>query len=131
VRKLQVWIVDDSDSDVYLIQLALSKTGVPMEVKPFSNGDQAIDAIAACQENQELVPDIVLLDMHLPGMDGLEILSAIRAAAHFPNVRVGVFGQPPEHETMPAADCYRRKVGDLDEFIAEIEFAVSQLRPVA
>jgi CheY-like chemotaxis protein len=129
VRSLQVWIVDDSTPDVYLIQLALSKTGVPMEIQSFSDGEKAVEAVDACRNQSSTPPDIVLLDMHLPKIEGIDVLRAIRAAPNLSNVRVAIFGQKRERDAGPKADCYLRKPGDLDEFVAEISTALSRLRP--
>jgi CheY-like chemotaxis protein len=129
LRSLQVWIVDDSTPDVYLIQLALSKTGVPMEIQSFLEGEKALDAVEACQSKGAAAPDIVLLDMNLPRVSGTEILRAIRGASRLSNARVAIFGAPNEHDPMSAADCYLRKPGDLDEYVAEIGSALSRLRP--
>lgn len=129
MRSLQVWIVDDSAPDVYLIQLALSKTGVPMEMKSFQDSELALQAVKASGDQRTPAPDIVILDMHMPKVDGADILRAIRAAPSLSGVRVAVFGQPREHAQGPAADCYLRKPGDLDEFVAEIGGALRQLRP--
>ena len=128
MRTLQVWIVDDSSPDVYLIQLALSKTGVPMEIQSFQESERAMQAVEACRDRGAAPPDIVILDMHMPKIDGAEILRVIRAAPNLSHVRVAVFGQAREHAPGFAADCYLRKPGDLDEFVAEIGRGLQQLR---
>ena len=124
-----MWVVEDSAPDVYLIQLALKKTGIPMELKLFSDGDVAMAAVQACCDGTGIAPDIVLLDLHLPRTDGIEILRGIRRAPRMSKVRVAVFGQPHNLASSPAADCYLRKPGDLDEFVAEIGSALRQLSP--
>lgn len=63
-------VVEDNPDNRLLLQAIL---GTAFEVTEFDNGPDALAAFA------ERAPDLVLLDISLPGMDGLEILSRIRA----------------------------------------------------
>lgn len=66
----KVLIVDDQFGIRILLQEVLQKDGY--EVNLASNGKQALDLI------KKRLPDLVILDMKIPGMDGLEILEAIK-----------------------------------------------------
>lgn len=67
----KVLLVDDEPDIVFVSTMALEKFG-HMEVVSASSGPEAIERLATIE------PDVVLLDMMMPGMDGLEVLSAIR-----------------------------------------------------
>ena len=67
--KLKVLAVDDSPSIVHLLKDILSHHGCRVEV--------AKDGQTALQKYEELKPDIVTLDLGLPGMNGYEVLSKI------------------------------------------------------
>lgn len=66
-----VLIVDDVPLNVLLIQKMLSKQ--PYELRTANNGQQALDLVA--QEK----PDLILLDLMMPGIDGFEVLRRLRA----------------------------------------------------
>ena len=69
----RVVLVDDVAANVILLQRMLATFGLH-EVWSTSNPHQAVDLVLSVQ------PDLVLLDLHMPGMSGLDVLRALRAA---------------------------------------------------
>ena len=69
----RVLIVDDVQSNVLLLTKILRGAGVK-HVHGFTDPFEALSAY------QELEPDAVLLDLHMPGMDGIELLGRLRAS---------------------------------------------------
>lgn len=65
-----IYVVEDDDDIALLISHHLAKNGY--EVVRYADGASALDAI------KQKKPDLVLLDLMLPGMDGLELLKQIR-----------------------------------------------------
>ena len=87
----RVLVVDDILSNVKLLEAKL--TAEYFEVLTASSGEQALTRVAA-----EL-PDIVLLDVMMPGMDGFEVCRRIKAnprIAHIPIVMVTALDQPSD-----------------------------------
>ena len=64
-------VVDDEDSLTDLLSMALRYEG--WDVRLASDGSQALSTI------REFAPDIVVLDIMMPGLDGLSVLSRLRA----------------------------------------------------
>ncbi|MEG3982297.1 adenylate/guanylate cyclase domain-containing protein [Microcoleus sp. D3_18a_C4] len=69
----RVLIVDDSLNNLLLLELILSRKGYKVEAA--SSGQQALDAVDLAQ------PDLILLDIMMPDMDGYEVCSRLKATA--------------------------------------------------
>jgi CheY-like chemotaxis protein len=74
------FIVED-DKDLALI-FTHSLTSADFEVEVISDGQAAIERL------DEFVPDLVVLDMHLPHVSGVEVLNHIKNDSRFENTRV-------------------------------------------
>jgi DNA-binding response OmpR family regulator len=75
-----VLVADDDDDILLLVTTRLTRDG--FEVVSARNG---IEALALAQEHK---PRIAVLDVGMPGLDGIEVLTAIRAAADLKDTRV-------------------------------------------
>jgi YesN/AraC family two-component response regulator len=106
----RVLIVDDAEEIRMLLRAAMSKrTGLTVV-------GEAADGVEAVRQATELQPDLVMLDLAMPHMDGLEALPLIRAAV--PDVRVIVLsgftqGTLMEKVLAAGADHYVAKGGSL------------------
>lgn len=75
-----ILIVEDEHELARVVQSYLEQAGMTVRVE--SNGDQGLRAW------EQLHPDLVLLDLNLPGMDGLEVAKAIRRKSETPIIMV-------------------------------------------
>jgi two-component system, chemotaxis family, chemotaxis protein CheY len=78
----RILVVEDSSLVVSIIRLALRRYH-PCQVTCTTNGVEALDAIS-----REGEPDLVLLDVNMPRMNGLELLQELRALGAVPRVPV-------------------------------------------
>ena len=78
MAKSRVLVVDDEESMRYFLERSLKRRGYKVECA--ASGEDAIEAARG------EAPDLVLLDLRLPGMDGIETLSKLRAIR--PDARV-------------------------------------------
>lgn len=69
-----VCIVDDDDIYQFTTTILLRKTELVNKIVVFSNGLKAIDFLKEEMGNKENIPDILLLDVNMPVMDGWEFL---------------------------------------------------------
>jgi len=114
-EKPYILIVDDDPNIAHLVQLYLDKEG--FTVKVASRGD---DALA---EFRKLPPDLMLLDVMLPGMDGTQVLRAVRRTSSIPVImltaRDEVFDKVLGLEM--GADDYITKPFDAKELVARVK----------
>src|SRR5262249_37074650 len=74
--KAQLLIVDDEPASRYGIKKALAP--FRLQIQEAGDGKQAVEKI------RQLSPDLVILDINLPGMDGLSVLSELGTTNHSP-----------------------------------------------
>jgi chemotaxis family two-component system response regulator Rcp1 len=76
-----ILLVEDSQADVKIIERALREGSVDHRLTVIRDGRQALDYLLRLQDPgslNELVPDLILLDLNLPGIDGCQVLSRIK-----------------------------------------------------
>jgi chemotaxis family two-component system response regulator Rcp1 len=79
-----VLLVEDNLADAGLLRWALADTQVRFEITVVRDSEAAFEHLRA----QAAAPDLVLLDLNLPGRDGREILQEIRASTRFGTIPV-------------------------------------------
>ena len=90
MKTLRVLLVEDDEDHVFLIRRALADlAGAEVAVEVAGDGEQAVERLARSRFSPGGPPQLVLLDLKMPRMDGLEVLRRIRAdeaAARLPVV---------------------------------------------
>ncbi len=71
IRRARIFVVDDEPSSTSLIRALLATAGFD-RVATFNDASRALD------ELEQTEPDLVLLDMHMPGMNGLEFMRRLQ-----------------------------------------------------
>jgi chemotaxis family two-component system response regulator Rcp1 len=70
-------LVEDDDASQMLMKQAIKTSALDYVLNIAGNGEEALDFLNKCGPAQ--LPDLILLDLNLPGKNGLEILKEIRA----------------------------------------------------
>jgi len=81
-RALRVPLVEDDDDDdhLFLIRRSLRDlAGVAVAVDVARTGEQALDRLRRGRVDSRALPELVLLDLRIPRLDGLAVLGRIRA----------------------------------------------------
>jgi chemotaxis family two-component system response regulator Rcp1 len=76
-----ILLVEDSRADVKIIERALAEGNVTHRLTVLPDGRQAFAYLGRLQDAgtpAELIPDLILLDLNLPGIDGFQVLSHIK-----------------------------------------------------
>jgi CheY-like chemotaxis protein len=79
----RILVVDDVSEELQIIHEALSIPG-GFEIHGVNHGDAAFDHLATSPR----LPDLILLDVHMPGMSGLEVLAGIKMDSRWGDIPV-------------------------------------------
>jgi CheY-like chemotaxis protein len=86
---LNLLLVEDNLPDALVIRDAIRKENLPIAIHIAPDGEQAIEFIKAAETSEEAPrPQVLLLDLNLPKLDGFEVLRAIRANETFKDIPV-------------------------------------------
>ncbi len=114
----RILVVDDEVEIVRALQRSLAAHG--FEVFTAQSGEEALEAVAHYR------PDVMLLDLGLPGMSGLEVAKAVRAQSNLPIIVLSV--KDTERDKVLAldlgADDYVSKPFGMNEVLARIRVAL-------
>ena len=120
-----ILLVEDNPDDVELTLRALKKNNVTNEVVVAHDGVEALDYLfgsgAYAGRDLSVMPTVILLDLKLPKMDGLEVLRRLRADDRTRLLPVVILTSSKEEQDIVngyrlGANSYVRKPVDYDQF---------------
>jgi CheY-like chemotaxis protein len=89
-----ILLVEDREDDVLLMLRSFEKAGIKNAIQVVGDGEQAIQYLSGqgkySNRGAYPLPELVLLDLKLPGVDGFEVLRWIRTNSQLPGLRVVV-----------------------------------------
>ena len=115
-----ILVVEDNDMNMQLVEFLLEEGGYTI-VKATS-GEEAL----ALTRDSEAAPDLILMDIHLPGMDGLSVVRAMKEnarTARIPILALTAHAMRGDRDRFLEAGCdgYLSKPIDVKTFLASIE----------
>ncbi len=122
MRSLQILVVDDDDADALMITEALEATDGDSRVDRVADGREALDYLRGeGQFSGASRPDLILLDLNMPRMDGRETLTAIKNDERLKAIPVVILttsGAAPDIASsyQHRANAYVTKPFGLDDF---------------
>ena len=99
--------VENEPDDVFIIQRAMKKAGIENPTIHVENGELAVDYLSSCapltDKTGNRLPSLVLLDLSMPRMGGIEVLRWIRSHPIIKRVIVVVLTSSQNQEDITAA----------------------------
>lgn len=123
-----ILLVEDNATDEKLTLRALRNGQVPAEVEVARDGKEALDFLFAEDGRAVKVPDLILLDIKLPKVNGLEVLEQIRKNKDTESVPVVMLTSSDDMYDIATsyrlgANSYIRKTEDFDQFMEHVRLA--------
>ncbi|MBI5952898.1 MAG: response regulator [Chloroflexi bacterium] len=125
-----ILLVEDNPSDVDLTRRALQKSRVANELVVAEDGQEALDyifhGVPLAGATMEELPALILLDLKLPKMDGLQVLRQIRADERTSRLPVVILTTSSEEQDVAqsydlGANSYIRKPVDFKQFVDAVQ----------
>lgn len=122
VQPIQILLVEDNPGDVRLTREALTEGRIANTLHVAKDGLEAIEYLENCRSQQSSLPDLILLDLNLPRMDGREVLGQLKADKAFRRIPVVILTTSSADEDIIRsyelhANCYINKPVDFEQFI--------------
>lgn len=130
MKEQTILLAEDNPDDVKLTLRALAKVGLSNRVEVVSDGLEALEYLngtgAFSGRNTPTMPQVVLLDLKMPRLNGLEVLECIRANETTRLLPVVILTTSSEEKDMAdsyrlGANSYIRKPIDFKEFSAAVQ----------
>jgi two-component system, chemotaxis family, response regulator Rcp1 len=126
-RAIEILLVEDNPGDARLTKEAFKEGRVLNSLTVINDGAEALAYLRReGKYSNAKLPDLVLLDLNLPKMDGREVLAEVKSDERLKNIPVVVLttSSAPE-DVMRAygnhANCYITKPVDLDQFLRVVQ----------
>ncbi|MEZ6062338.1 MAG: response regulator [Planctomycetaceae bacterium] len=127
LREMRILLVEDSPSDADLARRALERGEIRSQVLHAVNGEQALEMLHRTGRFTQCPrPDLVLLDLNMPRIDGRQVLQEVRSDESLRLIPVVVLTTSADERDINAvyslgANSYIVKPVDLDQFFAVVE----------
>ncbi|TRX47188.1 response regulator [Fulvivirga sp. M361] len=125
MQRKPIVLVEDNDDDIILTLRAFKKKGIANNILVAKDGVQALDILFGTEDQPPVQPALVLLDLKLPKLDGLDILKRMQNNERTKGLPVVILTTSTEEDDVVksyklGANSYIRKPVDFDRFLDAI-----------
>ena len=123
----KLFLMEDNSDDVILTKLALEKSKIHFSLEVVNNGQDAVKKLIG---KTNILPDLILLDINLPRMNGIEVLSSIKSELVLNKIPIVMFTSSDspfdmKHCYENGASLYLKKPNDINGFMDAIKNIVN------
>lgn len=123
---INILLVDDDDDDLFFAKRALEKSNLPNNTYMVHDGIEMLDYLqhnGGFTHTNAPLPDIILLDLNMPKMNGTEALKKLRSHKDFAHIPVILFTTSSAEQDIKTsyrlgANSYIKKPGDFNKLVA-------------
>lgn len=122
MKDIHILLVEDNEGDIVLTKEALHDAKIHNKVSVARDGEEAIAFLNnAVSDPEELMPDLILLDINLPRIDGKEVLQYIKTTEALKKIPVVILTTSSSELDVADsynahANCFITKPVDIDKF---------------
>ncbi|MDF3078974.1 MAG: two-component response regulator [Sphingobacteriaceae bacterium] len=104
MKKNVILLVEDDELDVISVQRSLKKLDQEYELHNAYNGVEALELLRGRKGHDGIIPDVILLDLNMPKMNGIEFLKELRKDEQLKDVKVFIMTTSGEETDRKEAD---------------------------
>lgn len=125
-----IFVIEDNPADVRLVREGVDSIDTELRLEVINSGQQAADHLTTIEaDSPEDHPDLILLDLNLPGKSGFDLLKMVRTETAFRDVPVVIVSSSENADDIDrayelAANAYVTKPADPDDYIGMIDATV-------
>lgn len=126
-RTADLLLVEDNEGDIVLFEEALAESSVRCSLHVVRTGDEALAFLLRQAPHADAPrPDMIFLDLNLPGRSGHQVLRAIKEEDGLKPIPVAVLTNSSQHSDIAEsyrahANCYIRKPASIDELVRVVQ----------
>lgn len=126
MEPIDIMLIEDNEGDILLTTEALLEGKIANDIKVVKDGYEALQYLEK-NENvaQGKIPDLILLDINLPKLNGHEVLKEIKTAGHLKHLPVIILSTSSSQDDVMScyqnyANCYITKPNDANDYFRVI-----------
>lgn len=126
-KKLCILLVEDNEGDIILTLEALKEVGIDNAIYVVRDGDEALQFLTKREKFKNAKkPDIILLDINLPKINGMQVLKKIKQDEHLMSIPVLMLTTSDSQKEINNAyqnyaNCYITKPANFESFVQVIK----------
>jgi two-component system response regulator len=125
---MEILLIDDNTSDVMMFRRALNAVGSESKLTICEDGNKAMDYLLKAESDLNAVrPDLIILDLNLPGISGLQLLKFLKTDKILTRIPVIILTDSDSAQDITDAynlfaNCFIIKPRDSDLFMKYVEY---------
>ena len=123
ITQKKILLVEDNPDDELLALKAFNNTGIPVQIDVVRSGEEALEYLFENppSSSEDRLPDLIILDLNLPRVDGLDVLKEIKSEKTTQTIPVVIFTSSKNEDDIKVSyllnvNSYIRKPVDFVKF---------------